>query len=117
MESHLRLERTNSKSAFQRSTFPDALRDRRRRNASHRGVRAVTARGEAPALLSGETHSTSMTRNFVFDWSSRGARRARWPSGVMLYDETLRDGLQSPSVIDPPIETKLEILHLLLRAK
>ncbi|GIW72021.1 MAG: hypothetical protein KatS3mg102_1563 [Planctomycetota bacterium] len=31
---------------------------------------------------------------------------------VELNDETLRDGLQSPSVTDPPIEDKLAILHL-----
>jgi 2-isopropylmalate synthase len=30
-----------------------------------------------------------------------------------LHDETLRDGLQNPSVVDPSIEDKLEILHLL----
>jgi 2-isopropylmalate synthase len=33
----------------------------------------------------------------------------------MLDDETLRDGLQSPSVTDPPVETKLAILHLMDR--
>jgi len=31
----------------------------------------------------------------------------------MLDDETLRDGLQSPSVTDPPAVTKVEILHLM----
>ena len=31
----------------------------------------------------------------------------------MLDDETLRDGLQSPSVRCPTIEEKLEILHLI----
>src|SRR4029077_10151100 len=31
----------------------------------------------------------------------------------MLDDESLRDGLQSPSVKDPPIEEKLRILHLM----
>jgi 2-isopropylmalate synthase len=31
----------------------------------------------------------------------------------MLDDETLRDGLQSPSAIDPPIEKKRELLHLM----
>ncbi|UCC50051.1 MAG: 2-isopropylmalate synthase [Gemmatimonadota bacterium] len=31
----------------------------------------------------------------------------------MLDDETLRDGLQSPSVIDPPIDVKVKILHLM----
>jgi 2-isopropylmalate synthase len=35
------------------------------------------------------------------------------PAKVMLDDETLRDGLQSPSVIDPPIEQKIRILHLM----
>ena len=30
-----------------------------------------------------------------------------------LFDESLRDGIQSPSAIDPPIEKKLEILHLM----
>jgi 2-isopropylmalate synthase len=32
---------------------------------------------------------------------------------VQIHDETLRDGLQSPSVVDPPIETKIELLHRL----
>jgi len=32
---------------------------------------------------------------------------------VELDDESLRDGLQSPSVIDPPIEKKIELLHLM----
>ena len=31
----------------------------------------------------------------------------------MLDDETLRDGLQSPSVQDPPIEEKIKILHFM----
>src|SRR2546423_10059842 len=30
-----------------------------------------------------------------------------------VLDETLRDGIQSPSAVDPPIEAKIEILHLL----
>ena len=40
-----------------------------------------------------------------FDYSTR--------KGVQLNDETLRDGLQSPSVTDPPIEDKLRLLHLM----
>src|SRR5205807_4465643 len=32
---------------------------------------------------------------------------------VSLNDETLRDGLQSPSVRDPSIAEKIEILHLM----
>jgi len=48
----------------------------------------------------------------IYDWNEVGrdhpARRA-----IELNDETLRDGLQSPSVIDPPIEKKIELLHLM----
>jgi isopropylmalate/homocitrate/citramalate synthase len=39
-----------------------------------------------------------------FDWST---------ARVDLNDETLRDGLQSPSAIDPPIDIKLHFLHLM----
>lgn len=49
----------------------------------------------------------------IFDWAQAGPRIATWPSHVMLDDETLRDGLQSPSVTDPSVEEKIEILHLM----
>src|SRR5262249_47569626 len=32
--------------------------------------------------------------------------------GVQLFDETLRDGIQSPSVVDPRIDDKLELVRL-----
>jgi len=49
----------------------------------------------------------------IYDWN-RESPRPR-PAVVMLDDETLRDGLQSPSVRAPAIEQKLHILHLLDR--
>lgn len=49
----------------------------------------------------------------VFDWTKHGPRRARWPHHVMIDDETLRDGLQSPSVKDPSLDDKVAILHLM----
>jgi len=49
----------------------------------------------------------------IFDWAGMGPRTTVWPAHVMLDDETLRDGLQSPSVTDPPVEAKIEILHLM----
>ena len=45
----------------------------------------------------------------IHDWNGTPAERRQ----VMLDDETLRDGLQSPSVRCPTIEQKLEILHLI----
>ncbi|HYA24962.1 MAG TPA: LeuA family protein [Terriglobales bacterium] len=51
--------------------------------------------------------------NLIFEWATEGPRRAQWPDHVMIDDETLRDGLQSPSVSDPSLETKVAILHLM----
>src|SRR5687768_1185806 len=49
----------------------------------------------------------------IYDWNRQG--QSRRPSPILLNDETLRDGLQSPSVRAPSIEQKLRILHLLDR--
>ena len=51
----------------------------------------------------------------IYDWASVGPHQVEWPVHVMLDDETLRDGLQSPSVIDPSLEVKVELLHLMDR--
>ena len=48
----------------------------------------------------------------VYDWNTAGRELAP-ERRVELNDETLRDGLQSPSVFDPPIEKKIELLHLM----
>jgi len=54
-----------------------------------------------------------MNRNdLIYDWNVEGDDVDPPPPKVMLDDETLRDGLQSPSVTDPPIEMKRKILHL-----
>jgi 2-isopropylmalate synthase len=46
----------------------------------------------------------------IHDWNRTAAAP---PPLVLLDDETLRDGLQSPSVRCPTIEEKLRILHLI----
>lgn len=52
----------------------------------------------------------------IHDWNRTEPADDAAPTGpLMLDDETLRDGLQSPSVIDPPIERKIRILHLMDR--
>jgi len=49
----------------------------------------------------------------IYDWN-RALTPELLPTGpVLLNDETLRDGLQSPSVRDPSIQEKIEILHLM----
>ena len=48
----------------------------------------------------------------IYDWNRVGAAPApSWPA--MLDDETLRDGLQSPSVTSPSIDDKIRILQLI----
>jgi 2-isopropylmalate synthase len=52
--------------------------------------------------------------DLIYDWNRAAGpdlTPARPP--VELDDETLRDGLQSPSVRNPSIEEKLELLHLM----
>ena len=50
--------------------------------------------------------------NLIYDWNTAGEKPQR-PSNrkIEFDDETLRDGLQSPSVTDPTIEEKLQILR------
>jgi 2-isopropylmalate synthase len=51
--------------------------------------------------------------DLIYDWNAVAGPEFVRPGRPMLDDETLRDGLQSPSVLDPPIEKKIQILHLM----
>jgi 2-isopropylmalate synthase len=52
--------------------------------------------------------------DLIYDWNRAGGPDLRPARGrVELDDETLRDGLQSPSVRSPSIEDKLRMLHLM----
>lgn len=65
-------------------------------------------------MAPGHFAKTMREEELIYDWNRAGtafdytSRRY-----VELDDETLRDGLQSPSVLDPSIEVKIEILHLM----
>jgi 2-isopropylmalate synthase len=52
-----------------------------------------------------------MKESLIYDWNV--VEPAGRPPLVMFDDETLRDGLQSPSVRAPSIEQKIHILHLI----
>src|SRR5712671_5112398 len=49
----------------------------------------------------------------IYDWNRLYPQSLHPPGPILLNDETLRDGLQSPSVRDPSIEQKIEILHVM----
>jgi isopropylmalate/homocitrate/citramalate synthase len=53
------------------------------------------------------------TSELIYDWNRQNLTPPHPAGPVRLTDETLRDGLQSPSVRDPSIEQKIEILHLM----
>ena len=53
--------------------------------------------------------------SLIYDWNGRNRRGPLSPlhdRKLTFFDETLRDGIQSPSVRDPGIEDKQEILRL-----
>jgi 2-isopropylmalate synthase len=54
-----------------------------------------------------------MKDELIHDWNIADGPEIRSGRRVMLDDETLRDGLQNPSVRDPAIGEKLKILHLM----
>lgn len=54
-----------------------------------------------------------MKSELIYDWNLAAAPEIPPGRRVALNDETLRDGLQNPSVRDPSISEKIEILHLM----
>lgn len=52
-------------------------------------------------------------QGLIHDWNVAEFDTLSWGRHVELDDETLRDGLQSPSVTDPPIEAKVRLLHIM----
>jgi 2-isopropylmalate synthase len=53
------------------------------------------------------------TSELIYDWNQSQPAFLRPAGPVQLNDETLRDGLQSPSVRDPSVAEKIQILHLM----
>lgn len=48
----------------------------------------------------------------IYDWNVVDQQQ-RFVQSVEICDETLRDGIQSPSVIDPSIDEKLELISIM----
>src|SRR5712664_1498143 len=51
--------------------------------------------------------------DWIYDWNLASAPLIPAGTKVLLNDETLRDGLQNPSVHNPGIDEKIRILHLM----
>jgi len=54
--------------------------------------------------------------SLIYDWNIHGESQPNRPAKRIEFDdETLRDGLQSPSVSDPSLDDKIRILHFMER--
>lgn len=51
--------------------------------------------------------------DLIYDWNVRGQAQPTEPAVFEIYDETLRDGLQNPSVKDPCLEDKITLIGLM----
>ena len=51
-------------------------------------------------------------QDLIYDWNTFNAPE-RPDHPIAIHDETLRDGIQGPSVRDPEVEVKVRFLHLL----
>ncbi len=56
-----------------------------------------------------ETSGTDL----IYDWNEVRRRGPLLTKKPEFDDETLRDGIQSPSAVDPPIEDKIKLIHLM----
>src|SRR5213082_1982565 len=85
--------------------------------ASRRETACSTALHTNPLDAGGRVgeHLLMDERELIYDWNRAGGGTAfDWSRArVDLNDETLRDGLQSPSVRDPAVEVKKRLLHLM----
>ncbi len=51
--------------------------------------------------------------DIIYDWNSIERRGSLFKHKISFFDETLRDGVQCPSVVDPKIEDKIKLVHLM----
>ena len=68
-----------------------------------------------PGTRNMEKEPSSMDRDdLIFDWNKVGGDAdAEATTRLQFDDETLRDGLQSPSVKDPDLDQKIKMVHLM----
>ena len=49
----------------------------------------------------------------IFDWNQRRLSSLLGQTEIILVDETLRDGVQSPTVNDPDLDQKKQLVRLM----
>src|SRR5690606_26633665 len=89
----------------------------RRRSGHRAGAREHSLKAKEPKVMPDQPSQSAEPRaaDLIYDWNARNRRGPLSPlvdRKVSFFDETLRDGIQSPSVRDPSLEEKQEILRL-----
>ena len=51
----------------------------------------------------------------IYDWNVKGHTVSPPMRRVRIMDETFRDGIQCPSVTDPPVGAKAEMIRIMAR--
>src|SRR3954465_12334246 len=51
--------------------------------------------------------------DIIYDWNAVERRGSLFKHKISFFDETLRDVVQCPSVVDPKIEDKIKLVHLM----
>ena len=51
----------------------------------------------------------------IYDWNLKGDTLSPPLRKVAYFDETMRDGIQCPSVTDPPLEAKIQMVRLMAK--
>ncbi len=59
--------------------------------------------------------STVAESEVIYDWNLRGSALPAPPRRVLIVDETMRDGVQCPSVTDPTVDAKMQMLRLMAK--
>lgn len=54
-----------------------------------------------------------MNHDLIYDWNDAGDAPRRPAHRIEFDDETLRDGLQSPSVVTPTVDQRIEMVRLM----
>src|SRR5580692_9598214 len=63
--------------------------------------------------LKARSSKLTMSSTLIYDWNQNYPPELKPAGPILINDESLRDGLQSPSVRDHSIAEKIEILHLM----
>lgn len=103
--------RNDATAALPDSHPPESLGVSTDRSVGPKGRSSVT---QKPDIAAGDTRSVLRPHDeadYFYDWNAVGEAKFQGPDVVELDDETLRDGLQGPSVRQPTLEEKTAILH------